>query len=1020
MFPKLKYRLALDIGTTSIGWCLLKINEDYQPQAIIKMGVRIFSDGRNPKDGSSLAVTRREARQMRRRRDRLLKRKDRLLKALIKHKFFPTDETERQACVNLDPYELRRKALYEPIEGKEFARALFHINQRRGFKSNRKTDKKDNDSGALKQAIIKLREKLATENCQTLGEWLAKRHEQGLSVRARLRGNTPKEKAYDFYADRAMIEHEFDLVWEKQSAFNPTLFNDMARIELKDILLFQRNLKPVKAGRCTLIPEEERAPLALPSSQLFRIYQEVNNLRIISEHLAERSLTIDERDKVVNLLNQKNKVTFKAIAKTLQIPSGSSFNLEDIKRDSLKGNATAVNLAKPECFRDRWHLLPLAEQDLIVDKLLNEASESIVIGWLMNNYAFDEKTAEEIANTTLPEGYGNLSKKALDKIIPHLIADVITYDKTVLAGGFETHSSLAYSQQTGEIMPSLPYYGEPLRRHVAFAKDNPKNDEEKFGKIANPTVHIGLNELRKVVNAIIKRYGHPSEIIVEVTRDLKISREKKLEIQKEQKVNQDRNEKLVQEACLALGLNADSLDRSKRRELSQKMQLWYELNIADPINRCCPYTGEQLNIAKLLSSAVEIEHILPYSRTLDDSLNNKTVCVSRANRDKGDRTPYEAFGSSKVDGYDYDAILQRASLMPKNKAKKFAPDGYEKWLKEDKDFLARALNDTAYLSRIAKEYLSLICPPNRVWAIPGRMTAMLRGIFGLNQLLSGDETKNRDDHRHHALDAAVIGITDRGMLQSVSKANSRARGLQLNRLFENMPLPWATYREQVEIGLKHIIVSHKPDHGYQGAMHEETAWGLRANGIGTRRVKEEGSSIRSRIEKNLNLVEINSTNNIARHGLTEDGDMKAYKGYVGGSNFCIEICEVESGKWIGEVISTFKAYQVIRSLGEVAGYQRLMHPSLSQSEKKLVMRLMINDYVKLNHKGGDLLLRIVKINASNGVITLCKHNEANVDARNRDKDDIFSYISKMAGSLKTSDATKVAVNPIGKVVRLKN
>ena len=1019
MSPKLKYRLALDIGTTSIGWCLIKINEDYQPQAIIKMGVRIFSDGRNPKDGSSLAVTRREARQMRRRRDRLLKRKDRLLKALIKHKFFPTDETERQACVNIDPYELRRKALYERIEGKEFARALFHINQRRGFKSNRKTDKKDNDSGALKQAIINLREKLATENCQTLGEWLAKRHEQGLSVRARLRGNTPKEKAYDFYADRAMIEHEFDVIWEKQSAFNPTLFNEMARFELKDILLFQRNLKPVKAGRCTLIPEEERAPLALPSSQLFRIYQEVNNLKVISEHLSDRSLTIEERNKVVNLLSQKNKVTFKAIAKILQIPSGSSFNLEDLKRDALKGNATGVVLAKPEYFGDRWHLLSIAEQDLIVDKILNEASETIVIVWLMNKYNFDEKTAEEIANVNLPEGYGNLSKKALDRIIPHLITDVITYDKAVLAGGFETHSSLAYSQQTGEkIMSTLPYYGEPLRRHVAFAKDNPKNDEEKFGKIANPTVHIGLNELRKVVNAIIKRYGHPSEIIVEVTRDLKISREKKLEIQKEQKVNQDRNEKLVQEACIALGLNADSLDRSKRRELSQKMQLWYELNIADPINRCCPYTGEQLSISKLLSNAVEIEHILPYSRTLDDSLNNKTVCVSRANRDKGDRTPYEAFGSSKVDGYEYDSILQRASLMPKNKAKKFAPDGYEKWLKEDKDFLARALNDTAYLSRIAKEYLSLICPPNRVWAIPGRMTAMLRGVFGLNQLLSGDETKNRDDHRHHALDAAVIGITDRGMLQSVSKANARAKEVQLNRLFENMPLPWATYREQVENGLKHIIVSHKPDHGYQGAMHEETAWGLKADGIGTRRVKEEGSLIRSRIEKNMNLVEINSTRDKDRHGLTESGDVKPYKGYVGGSNFCIEICEVENGKWVGEVISTFKAYQVIRALGELNGYQRLMHPSLSQSEKKLVMRLMINDYITFNNNKNNLM-RVATV-SGNGQIFLAPHLEANVDSRNRDKGNSFAYISKMAGSLKTAKARKVAVNPIGKIVRLNN
>lgn len=1019
MYPKLKYRLALDIGTTSIGWCLLKISEDFHPQAIIKMGVRIFSDGRNPKDGTSLAVTRREARQMRRRRDRLLKRKDRLLKALIKHQFFPSDELERKACAILDPYELRRKALYEQIDGKEFARALFHINQRRGFKSNRKTDKKDNDSGTLKQAIIKLREKLETENCQTLGEWLAKRHEQGLSVRARLRGSTAREKAYDFYADRAMIEHEFDLLWEKQSAFNPTLFNEMARVELKDILLFQRNLKPVKAGRCTLIPEEERAPLALPSSQIFRIYQEVNNLRVISEHLSDRCLTIEERNKVVNLLNQKIKVTFKKdIAKILQIPSGSSFNLEDVKRDSLKGNATAVNLAKPEYFGDRWHLLPLTEQDLIVDKLLNEPSESIVIGWLMNNYSFDEKTAEEIANINLPEGYGNISKKALDKIIPHLITDVITYDKAVLAGGFESHSNLGHAQQTGEIMPSLPYYGEPLIRHVAFAKDNPKNEEEKYGKIANPTVHIGLNELRKVVNAIIKRYGHPSEIIVEVTRDLKISREKKLEIQKEQKANQDRNDNLVKEACLALDLNADNLDRSKRRELSQKMQLWYELNLTDPTNRRCPYTGEQLNIAKLLSSTVEIEHILPYSRTLDDSLNNKTVCVSRANRDKGDRTPYEAFGKSKVDGYDYDVILQRASLMPKNKAKKFAPDGYEKWLKEDKDFLARALNDTAYLSRIAKEYLSLICPPNRVWAIPGRMTAMLRGIFGLNQFLSGDETKNRDDHRHHALDAAVIGITDRGMLQSVSKANARARGRQLNRLFEDMPLPWATYREQVEIGLKHIIVSHKPDHGYQGAMHESTAWGLMDGGIGTRRVKEEGALTKSRIEKNLNLVEINSTRNKERHGLTKDGDIKAYKGYLGGSNFCIEICEDEKGKWVGEVISTFKAYQVIRSLGEVTGYKRLIHPSLSQSEKKLIMRLMINDYITLNNDKNNLI-RVVKI-SGNSQIYFAPHNEANVDSRNRDNGNSFAYISKVAGSLKTAKASKVAVNPIGKIVWLNN
>jgi CRISPR-associated endonuclease Csn1 len=214
----MRYRLGLDIGSTSIGWCMIRLNASDDPVAVIRMGARIFSDGRNPKDGTSLAVTRRQARQMRRRRDRLLKRKERMLSALIRLGFFPQDEKARKQLVELDPYKLRKKGLYEALSGPEFARALFHINQRRGFRSNRKTDKKDNESGALKKAIRDLREKLQQKNCQTLGEWLAIRHDERLSVRARLRGKTQKDKAYDFYADRAMIEHEFDVLWSRQSS----------------------------------------------------------------------------------------------------------------------------------------------------------------------------------------------------------------------------------------------------------------------------------------------------------------------------------------------------------------------------------------------------------------------------------------------------------------------------------------------------------------------------------------------------------------------------------------------------------------------------------------------------------------------------------------------------------------------------------------------------------------------------------------------------------------------------------
>jgi CRISPR-associated endonuclease Csn1 len=1013
MLPKMRYRLALDIGTTSIGWALIRLNAQEQPSAIIRMGARIFPDGRNPKDGSSLAVTRRAARQMRRRRDRLLKRKQRMLDALIQRGFFPADDAARRALVTVDPYTLRAKGLREALSGPEFARALFHINQRRGFLSNRKTDKKDNESGALKKAIADLRRKLDEENCRTLGEWLAKRHAARQSVRARLRGKTQKDKAYDFYADRAMIEHEFDTLWATQHTLNPTLYSDAARDELKDVLLFQRPLKPVKPGRCTLIPEEERAPLAMPSTQRFRIYQEVNNLRILTPNLQEVPLTREQRDKVVDLLEQKSEVRFTAMLSTLKLPGSTKFNLEDIKRDRLKGNATSASLSKPDLFGKQWHEFTLDLQDAIVDRLLNEASESALVRWLQEQTGVDEARATDIASAGLPEGYGNLSLTALNMILPELTADVVPYSEAVKRAGFDSHSALSHAQTTGEVMLQLPYYGDPLRRHVAFAKDNPRNDEERYGKIANPTVHIGLNELRKVVNTLIKRYGHPSEVIVEVTRDLKMSHERRMEIQREQKAKQDRNSILIADACTVLGLAPENLDRAKRRELSQKMQLWIEL-AKDIADRRCPYTGEQISMERLLSPEVEIEHILPYSMTLDDSLNNKTVAMRRANRDKGNHTPFDAFGKYQQAGYNYEAILQRAAKMPKEKAKRFAPDGYQRWIKDDKDFLARALNDTAYLSRIAKEYLSLICPHNKVRAIPGRMTAMLRGKFGLNQLLSGSELKNRNDHRHHALDAAVIGITDQGLLQRFSKASEQARARQLDRLVEDMPLPWPTYREHVARGLRGITISHKPDHGYQGAMHEDTAWGLREEGQVSRLVRPEGGGTRVRETKNKNVIPINSTRNLDRHGLDENGQPNAYKGYVGGSNFCLEIWKDDKGKWNGDVVSTFTAYQLIREFGEEQGLARLMQPHMAQNGQQLVARLMIDDLVRLEIEGVLRTMRLATI-ANSGQFFMCDHNEANVDARNRDKADTFNYVSKMPGSFQKAKGRRVTISPIGDI-----
>ena len=627
------YRLALDLGATSIGWAVFRINgsadmESVQPEGLIKAGVRIFSDGRNPKDKTSLAVARRLARQQRRRRDRLLKRKNRLVQTLIEEGFFPADLDERHALAHLDPYELRKKGLDAALTPAEFGRVLFHLNQRRGFKSNRKTDKKDNESGALKSAIKRVHALLDETGARTVGEWLANRHARRESVRARLReertvkedGKVRKENRYDLYIDRAMTAHEFDTLWQYQAAFNPTVFQVRAKARLRDTLLFQRPLKPVEPGRCTLLPEEPRAPLAHPLTQRFRIYQEVNNLRLLDTQQMEVLLTIEQRNTVVRLLETKGDQSFPALRKALRLAGDSHFNLEDGKRDRLKGNATSRILAKKEHFDARWYNFSDTLQAIVVEKLLEVEESGVLIEWLQEQTGCDEASAQRLVEVQLPEGYGNLSLKALQVIVPKLQEGIVLYHEAVRSAGFASHSALSHTEQTGEIMPFLPYYGEPLQRHVGFGTGNLDDlPEKRFGRIANPTVHIGLNQVRAVVNALIKRYGLPSQVVIEVARELKMGREQREKIQKEQASRQKQNERWREEIRPLIG------DGEPRREDLQKMRLWTELS-KDLADRKCPYTGEQISLAMLFSNAVEIEHILPFAQTLDDSLNNKTVC----------------------------------------------------------------------------------------------------------------------------------------------------------------------------------------------------------------------------------------------------------------------------------------------------------------------------------------------------------------------------------------------------------
>jgi len=1023
---KLRYRLALDIGTSSLGWAMVRLTKSDDPCAIIRAGARIFSDGRNPKDGSSLAVTRRLARGARRRRDRFLRRKTRMMTLLIEYRFFPADVDERKALERLCPYTLRARGLDHALTGPEFGRALFHLNQRRGFRSNRLTPTDDTDKGPMKQAMAATRAQLETTGAsgqpRTVGEWLYQRLQEGQPVRARMReipitrpnGKPGVQKSYDLYIDRAMIAAEFDALWAVQAAHTPDLFTDAARDALRDCLLFQRPLRPVDPGRCTLLPDEPRAPKALPLSQRFRIYQEVNHLRLVGDHFEQIPLTLDQRDQIVDALERYPKRSFEALRKLLALPPTARFSIESPARKELDGNATSTQLAKKSRVGPRWRTDETPQtQETIVRRLLSEDDDDeTVVSWLCDTLGVDVDAAHEIITAKLPAGYGHLSVHAMERILPHLQSDVISFAEATERAGFH-HSQLRENAEvpghtvardrvdttTGElttwhVFTALPYYGEILDRYVGQASgrvdDRP---EQRFGKIANPTVHVGLNQVRLIVNTLIQRYGHPEQVIIEVARDLKQSQKARAAQVKQQAVFQTRNQRLRSEAAALLGGSPEDVSRADL----QKLILWEELNETDERDRRCPYSGTVIDRRMALSAAVEVDHILPFSRTLDDSLTNKTVSTKKANQVKGNRTPWDARDDFAAQGWTTDDMIARARRLPEQKRFRFAADAEQQWLGDGSDFLGRALNDTRYLSRVAAQYVRIICPHD-TRVIPGRMTAMLRGKFGLNGVLGHDGLKNRDDHRHHAVDACVIGVTDQGLLQRFARASQSARERALEKLVETMPRPWETYRDHVARAVTQLRVSHKPDHSHEGAMHNATAYPLTDDG----RIRMKDTTIVG--------IPIADASQVHRHGKDADGRPAAYKGFRPDSNYCMDIVRRNDGTWAADVVTTYDAYQAVRQAGGDVTVLRSSRRSLRGAP--LVMRLIKGDVIRFTHLDRLRTMRVVKFTVD-GSVTLSDIHEANVDARNRNKETDYSYTTKRVGGLQRSQARRVTVSPIG-------
>lgn len=838
--------LGLDLGTNSIGWAIV----DEKANKIIGMGSRIFPVGvDNLGDGEgelSKNASRTGARGIRRQFFRKRLRKKILLKELAflnmcplsdgdfdnwkNTKKFPTHELASWFASN--PYELRHKALTEKLSIEEIGRIFYHLIQRRGFLSNSRSAGKDDGAifkGNAKEGKIGIDEtRIQIEN-KTLGTYLFE-----IAPKDNLPFVDGLERIRNRYTTRLMYVDEFEQIWEHQKKYHSEL-TDTTKEKLggrkldgyneDGILFHQRPLRSQKhlVGNCSFELKKTKAQLSSIPFELFRINQWINTVEYNGN-----KLNATERNLAYNFLIEKEKPSFKDIRKAIgKIDASFKFNYKD--EDKIVGTFTISNLCNKKFFGKKWFEFSEKQQEDIWHVLYFFDNKDKVENYAKENWGFDAIQAKAISIFNLKDGYSSLSRKAINNILPFLEMRY-QYDIAVVLGGIKNVYGQDWetlnSNDKGFIIDNVPDvvrsnlkggFIEPLRHflrtelklsdkqltklyhHSVSIEDFQLLDKLPLGAIAdkeiqairNPVVINALFEIRKLVNELVTQYGKPDEIKVELARNLKASKSGRNE---ERKRNQklERENDRVKEELNHLG-----------KHFSHDNLLLYKL--WEECKRTCPYTGRSISVTQLFSGEVQIEHIHPWSKSLNDSFMNKTLCFADENRAKGDKIPYEFYslqGENK-----WNEVKERALKLFSDTAQ--YPNSYQKFKrfvqqKFDDDFASKNLNDTRYISKSAKDYMSKIC--DKVSVSPGQMTANLRQKWGLNAILNPeDKTKTREDHRHHAIDALVMACGTVSHLHKLSEWNRYDRKPEN----KNFPLPWIGFVKDAEVAVDKILVSHK-------------------------------------------------------------------------------------------------------------------------------------------------------------------------------------------------------------------
>lgn len=790
--------LGLDVGIGSLGWGVV----DDEQRRIVDLGVRIFESGEEgaTKAADRASQKRRAFRSNKRLNRRRKQRKLRLKQFLENEKILSVEDINtayRTNGFNPDVWKYRAEGLVRKLEPIELASVLINMANHRGYQDFYE-DSEEEDSGKLKEAKNRLHEIYETNKSKyrTVGEMiyneeLFKNEANGrVSIRNNAQKNKEgkKETTYRYLIDRKELCKEVKTILSCQREFGYEQLTESVIDECIAIIFKQRDFEdgpgPKKeenperrkameaaskghqvytgfdelVGSCPFYPEEKRGH---KNSQLYDMYVLVNSLSQL-QFIGKDGEEVTCPESIVHecrqvLFENRGIITKKILEKIckdagleLKVPGELS------KKKNLVKASYIQLLTDPEVF-DETVIARFKEE-----RYDDEKSLSSKIGYVLAKYATPRRRKEELR--------GSLSE---DEFVQLGYADKL---KGVKSGG-GANVSFKYMREAVVAYLDGTRYGD---FQADFIKNHPEEEKQLYlsadGKllpikdadmVRNPVVYRTLNETRKIVNALLSKYKDISVINIEIARDVGKSFEQRKETAKYQRQNEEENAQIRDR--LAQKLYAEGLSKMPSDKLIERFTLWEQQKGQ------CVYSGTAITFADLFyGTKVQVDHIIPQSIVLDETLNNKVLVLTEENQKKKNQLPLQYMDEKQAADF-------------KNRVNNFFRTGAISRIKKEylllpflddetiSGFVDRNINDTRTISKYISNYLSHAFKGTiSVNVIKGSVTSRFRkrwlgsktkrydyvpSIYGL-------EKKTRNLHYyHHAIDAIVVANLTRPYIE---------------------------------------------------------------------------------------------------------------------------------------------------------------------------------------------------------------------------------------------------------------